>query len=84
MSVVLIPMFVSSKIGEMPATIKRSPLVQNRFDWSLQHAIMIPFILFIIAAIFKVLDVFMFRLDESLGEIILSKSLGFLLVLGYL
>jgi membrane protease YdiL (CAAX protease family) len=68
----------------MPAPIKRSPLVQNRYEWSLQHTIMIPFILFIIAAIFKVLDVFVFRLDELLGEIILSKSLGFLLVLGYL
>ncbi|MFC2032800.1 lysostaphin resistance A-like protein [Chloroflexota bacterium] len=62
----------------------RTPLAQNRYEWSLRHTILIPFILFIIAAILKVLDVFVFRLDELLGEIILSKSLGFLLVLAYL
>jgi len=64
--------------------MNRSPLAQNRYEWSLRHAILIPFILFTIAAIFKILDVFVFRLDELLGEIILSKSLGFLLVLAYL
>jgi len=37
-----------------------------------------------IAAILKVLDIFVFRLDDLLGEIILSKSLGFILVLAYL
>jgi len=68
----------------MPAGMDRSPLAQNRYEWSIRHTILIPFILFIIAAIFKILDVFVFRLDELLGEIILSKSLGFLLVLAYL
>ena len=68
----------------MPAGMNRTPLAQNRYEWSLRHIILIPFILFIIAAILKVLDVFVFRLDELLGEIILSKSLGFLLVLAYL
>jgi membrane protease YdiL (CAAX protease family) len=68
----------------MPAGMNRSPPAQNRYEWSLRHTILIPFILFIIAAIFKTLDVFVFRLDELLGEIIVSKSLGFLLVLAYL
>ena len=68
----------------MPAEMNRSSLAQNRYEWSLRHPILIPLILFIIAAILKVLDVFVLRLDELLGEIILSKSLGFLLVLAYL
>jgi len=64
--------------------MKRSSLLQNRYEWSLRHTLLIPVILFIIAAILKVVDVFVLRLDEILGEIILSKSLGFILVLGYL
>ena len=68
----------------MPAGMNGSTLAQNRYEWSLRHPILIPFILFVIAVILKILDVFVFRLDELLGEIILSKSLGFLLVLGYL
>jgi membrane protease YdiL (CAAX protease family) len=68
----------------MPARMNGALRAQNRYEWSLRHHILIPFILFIIAAILKVLDVFVFRLDELLGEIILSKSLGFLLVLAYL
>jgi len=61
-----------------------SSLKKSRFEWSVRHHILIPLILFIIAVILKILDVFVFRLDELLGEIILSKSLGFLLVLVYL
>ena len=68
----------------MPAGMNRQPLAKNRYEWSLRHTILIPFILFIIAAILKIVDVFVFRLDELLGEIILSKSLGFILVLAYL
>ena len=64
--------------------MNRSSLARNRYEWSLQHTILIPFILFIIAMIFKILDVFVFRLDELLGEIILSKSIGFVLVVVYL
>ena len=37
--------------------------------------------LMLIALIFRLNDIFILRLDERLGEIILSKSLGFLLVL---
>jgi membrane protease YdiL (CAAX protease family) len=68
----------------MPAEMNRLPLAQNRYEWSLRHTILIPLILFIIAALLKILDVFVFHLDELLGEIILSKSLGFILVLAYL
>jgi membrane protease YdiL (CAAX protease family) len=38
-------------------------------------------ILMLIALIFRLIDIFVLRLDERLGEIILSKTLGFLLVL---
>ena len=68
----------------MPTGMKRWPFTQNLYEQSLRHTILIPLILLIIAAVFKVLDVFVFRLDELLGEIILSKSIGFLLVVVYL
>ncbi|MGB5925137.1 MAG: CPBP family intramembrane glutamic endopeptidase [Dehalococcoidia bacterium] len=61
-----------------------APRAQKWYEWSLRHTILIPIILFIIAAVFKILDVFVFRFDEVLGEIIVSKSLGFLLVVAYL
>jgi membrane protease YdiL (CAAX protease family) len=38
-------------------------------------------ILMLIALIFRLIDIFVLRLDERLGEIILSKALGFCLVL---
>ncbi len=68
----------------MPGGTSKSPRAQKWYEWSLRHTILIPIILFIIAVIFKILDVFVFRLDEVLGEIIVSKSLGFLLVVAYL
>lgn len=37
-------------------------------------------LLMLIALVFRLLDIFVFRLDERLGEIILSKALGFGLV----
>jgi len=68
----------------MPVRRKGWPFSQALYELSTRHTILIPLILFIIAAVLKILDVFVFRLDELLGEIILSKSLGFLIVLGYL
>ena len=47
------------------------------------HPIVAPISLFLIALFLRVLDIFAFRLDELLGEIILSKSLGFVLVVAY-
>ena len=64
--------------------MNKSPKAQKWYEWSLRHPILLPIILFIIAAVFKILDVFVFRIDELLGEIIVSKSLGFLLVVAYL
>ena len=46
-----------------------------------QGPIMIGISLMLIALIFRLIDIFILRLDERLGEIILSKTLGFLLVL---
>ncbi len=48
-----------------------------------RHPIAVPLLLFGLAAIFRFIDIFVLQLDELLGEIILSKFLGFLLVLGY-
>ena len=60
------------------------PFPQNLYELPIKHTILVPLILLLIAVIFKILDVFVLRLDERLGEIILSKSIGFLLVLIYL
>ena len=68
----------------MPRGTDKSPRAQKWYEWSLRHTILIPIILFIIAVVLKILDVFVFHIDERLGEIIVSKSLGFLLVVAYL
>jgi membrane protease YdiL (CAAX protease family) len=49
-----------------------------------QKPILAGIVLMIIALIFRLIDIFVLRLDERLGEIILSKALGFLLVLVFL
>jgi membrane protease YdiL (CAAX protease family) len=64
--------------------MNRSPRAQKWYEWSLRRPVLIPIILFLIAVIFKIFDVFVFNIDERLGEIIISKSLGFLLVVAYL
>jgi len=51
---------------------------------SLTHPVLVCFILFIISLFFRLIDIFVLRLDERLGEIILSKSLGFILVVVYI
>jgi membrane protease YdiL (CAAX protease family) len=68
----------------MPTTEKGWLSAQYLYDMSTRHVILFPLILFIIAVIFKILDVFVWRLDEALGEIIVSKTIGFLLVVLYL
>jgi len=45
--------------------------------------ILAPLVLFAIALVFRAVDIYALRLDELLGEIILSKSLGFALVVVY-
>ena len=51
--------------------------------FSLQRPILVMLILYFIAWLFKLLDNHILRLDELLGEAILTKSLGFLLVAAY-
>lgn len=48
---------------------------------SLENPVLVGLGLLLIALAFRLLDIFVLRLDERLGEIILSKSLGFILVL---
>jgi membrane protease YdiL (CAAX protease family) len=45
--------------------------------------VMAPLLLLAVALLLRLFDIFVLRLDERLGEIILSKSLGFALVVGY-
>lgn len=45
--------------------------------------VLAPLALLGLALILRIIDVFVLRLDERLGEIILSKALGFALVVGY-
>lgn len=47
------------------------------------HPIGVPLVLLGVAVIFRIVDIFVLRLDGLLSEIILSKLLGLLLVLGY-
>ena len=60
------------------------PFHQTSYELSIKHTILVPLVLLLIAVIFKIIDTFVLRLDELLGEIILSKSIGFLLVIAYL
>lgn len=48
---------------------------------TLENPILAGVGLMLVALVFRLLDIFVFRLDERLGEIILSKTLGFVLVL---
>jgi len=48
---------------------------------SLEKPILTALVLMVIALFFKWIDTFILRLDERWGEIILSKSLGFILVI---
>lgn len=53
------------------------------YEVSKQHSIIVSTSLLLIAFFFRIFDIFVLGLDDILGEIILSKLLGFLLVLGY-
>jgi uncharacterized protein len=60
-------------------------LAQRTFSQGLprQWPVLAPLVLLAIALLFRIIDIYVLRLDERLGEIILSKSLGFLMVVGY-
>ncbi len=49
--------------------------------WSLTRPLLVCLIFFIVVVIIRWIDSFVLRLDEKIGELILTKSLGFLLVL---
>lgn len=49
--------------------------------FTFQKPVLTGLLLMLVALVFRLTDIFILRLDELLGEIILSKSLGFLLVL---
>ena len=51
--------------------------------WPARWPVMAPLALMGLAMVLRIFDIFVLRLDERLGEIILSKSLGFALVVGY-
>jgi membrane protease YdiL (CAAX protease family) len=51
--------------------------------FSVGRPVLVMFILFIVACIIKFFDSFVFRLDELIGEAILTKALGFILVAAY-
>lgn len=50
-------------------------------DLSLLKPLIFSICLMSIAMIFRLLDIFVFRLDDILGEIILSKTIGFIIVI---
>lgn len=52
--------------------------------FTFQKPILAGILLMLVALVFRLTDIFILRLDERLGEIILSKSLGFLLVLWFI
>jgi membrane protease YdiL (CAAX protease family) len=51
---------------------------------TLERPILVVFVLFIVALFFRWIDGFILRLDELVGELILTKSLGFVMVLFFL
>ena len=60
---------------------------QNKDSWLLSLSFRRPglvmFVLFLLAGLIKILDTFVLRLDEMLGEAILTKGLGFVLLVAY-
>jgi len=58
----------------------KNPLSDRLQKISLEKPILTALVLMAIALFFKWIDTFVLRLDERWGEIILSKSLGFVLV----
>jgi membrane protease YdiL (CAAX protease family) len=66
------------------SNIQSSTSESNRIlTYSLKRPVLVPFVLYILVWVIKYLDTFVFRLDELVGEAILTKSLGFILVVVY-
>jgi membrane protease YdiL (CAAX protease family) len=58
----------------------RNPILK----WSLTRPLLVCMVLFVIALVIRWIDSFVLRMDERIGELILTKSLGFVLVLIFL
>ena len=67
--------------------MEKASASQNKASWLLSFSLQRPglamLVLFILAYLIKILDSFVLRLDEMLGEAILTKGLGFVLLVGY-
>lgn len=50
-------------------------------EFTIQRPLVMVLILYALALFFRVLDIFVFNLDEVLGEIILSKTIGIIIIL---
>jgi len=50
---------------------------------TLRKPVLTGILLMLVALVFRLIDIFVLRLDERLGEIILSKALGFCLVVAF-
>ena len=64
----------------MTQTVDTKPIGSLVIRWPIG----ISLVLMAIALVFRLIDIFVLRLDERLGEIILSKALGFALVVIFL
>lgn len=53
-------------------------------EFTIQRPLVMVLILYALALFFRVLDIFVFNLDEVLGEIILSKTIGIIIILLFL
>ena len=56
---------------------------QDRQRIPVRWPVLAPLVLLGVALLLRLIDIFVLRLDEQLGEIILSKALGFALVVAY-
>ncbi len=70
--------------NKMSLSENKTTLANTIQNFSLTKPILMCIVLFIIAQFFRSIDTFVLRFDELLGEIILTKSLGFGLVLVWL
>lgn len=68
----------------LPPDGTAGPRGRSRWDVPARWPVVAPLVLLAVALVLRIIDVYVLRLDEVLGEIILSKSLGLALVVGYL
>lgn len=59
----------------------RGVIMETIKQYSLSKPLIVSLLLFCLTMVFRLLDIFVLRLDELFGEIILSKILGFIIVI---